>query len=56
MKKIKGEDPKKLQKNKCDHVDLKFGHEARSIITNSILEVSSTVGKTFGPLGKNIAI
>jgi chaperonin GroEL len=56
MKKIKGEDPKKIQKNKYDYVDLKFGNEARSIITNSILEVSSTVGKTFGPLGKNVAI
>ena len=56
IKKVKGEDIKILQKNKYDYVDLRFGADARSIITNSILEVSSTVAKTFGPLGKNVAI
>ncbi len=56
MKKISGENNKKLQKNKYDYVDLKFGHEARNIISKSIYEVSSTVAKTFGPLGKNVAI
>ncbi len=58
MKKIKeGENPqKRVQKNKYDYVDLKFGPEARSIISNSLIEVSSTVAKTFGPLGKNVAI
>jgi len=56
MKNVTGENNKKLQKNKYDFVDLKFGPEARDIISKSIYEVSSTVAKTYGPLGKNVAI
>jgi hypothetical protein len=42
--------------NKYDYVVLKFGSEARKILTNGIQEMSETVAKTFGPLGKNVAI
>lgn len=56
MKDVTGGTNKKLQKNKYDYVDLKFGKDARNIISKSIYEVSSTVAKTFGPLGKNVAI
>jgi hypothetical protein len=56
IKRVTGENEKQPQKNKYDYVDLKFGNEARNILTKSITEVSSTVAKTFGPLGKNVAI
>jgi len=47
---------KKKSLNKYDYVDLKFGNEARKMISQGIIEMSHTVGKTFGPLGKNVAI
>ena len=47
---------KKLAKNKYDFVNLKFGSEARSMLVHGIIEMSDTVGKTYGPLGKNVAI
>lgn len=45
-----------LRKNKYDYVELKFGADARKVITDGIIQMSDTVGKTFGPLGKNVAI
>jgi chaperonin GroEL (HSP60 family) len=47
---------KELKKNKYDYTELKFGSEARDLISRGIIEMSNTVGKTYGPLGKNVAI
>jgi hypothetical protein len=43
-------------KNKYDYVNLQFGNGARKLITSGIIEMSDTVAKTYGPLGKNVAI
>ncbi len=42
--------------NKYLYVDMKFGNDARELLNDGILEMSDTVSKTFGPLGKNVAI
>jgi chaperonin GroEL len=47
---------KKYAKNKYDYVELVFGKKARKLISEGIVEMSDTVGETYGPLGKNIAI
>jgi hypothetical protein len=47
---------KRNSKNKYDYVNIEFGNGARKLITSGIMEVSETVAKTYGPLGKNVAI
>jgi hypothetical protein len=47
---------KKGGKTKYDYVGLKFGNGARGLISSGILEMSETVAKTYGPMGKNVAI
>lgn len=53
------EDPERKTRkvvNKYDYVDLKFGSNARRMLSHGIIEMADTVAKTFGPLGKNVAI
>jgi chaperonin GroEL len=47
---------KKNAASKYDFVDMKFGSDARKMIKSGMIEMADTVGKTYGPLGKNVAI
>jgi chaperonin GroEL len=46
----------KKKNNKFDFVKLKFGDHARKDLLTGVLTMSNTVAKTYGPLGKNVAI
>jgi chaperonin GroEL len=50
------EEAKAIKKNKYDYVRLKFGDSARRDLLKGVLTMSTTVAKTYGPLGKNVAI
>lgn len=58
IKNIEEPDRKKEKNatNKYDYVKLKYGMHARRMLTKGIFDMSETVAKTFGPLGKNVAI
>jgi chaperonin GroEL len=50
------EEAKAQKTNKYDYIRLKFGNRARKDLLKGVLTMSMTVAKTYGPLGKNVAI